>query len=134
MAPRPTHLIVRLPRSKAFVYYPTSTIPEEICPENWYDNPYWLHNPDLKDVRPLIEDYLRNQDIPLEGVRRLANYFVDYACHIAIAAYIFGGGEATLVFNVDVIKRLRALARSASTLEDLRTMIDVGMEYALDPI
>lgn len=88
----------------------------------------------MKGLRPLMEDYLYNRELSEPRVKILATYFVDYACHIAMASYLLGGGEGTLVFNLEVIRRLRTLAKSASSLEDLRLMIDVGMEAAIDPI
>ena len=127
-------LIVRDRRTGRPVTIPTSMIPEEIRPDNWFENPDWRYRSDRNILEPLICGYLEKNKLAPYEVRFVAQYLVDYACHIAVAAYIFGGGDETLEFNVECINRLRALAKSASTREDIGVMIRVGMEYALDPL
>ena len=134
MAPRPSHLIVRNKYTGEPMAVPTSEIPQEVWPENWYDQPYWLHNPELQYLRPLMDDYLHNRELNPSQVKILATYFLDYACHIVIMGFLFGGGQEHVDLCLPYIRRLRALKEFAKTMEDLRTMIDVGMEYALDPI
>ena len=127
-------LVVRDRRTGRPVTIPTSAIPEEIRPDNWFENPDWRYRSDRNILEPLIVRYLEKKLLANYEVRFVAQYLVDYACHIAVAAYIFGGGAASIEFNVECIKRLRALAKTASTRDDIGVMIRVGMEYALDPL
>lgn len=131
--PRPRALTVRNKRTGEPMDIPTDSIPREIWPENWYENSYWMYNPDRPVLEPLIRRYLNNEELSEAEVKLLATYFLDHACHIAIMGYLFGGGPESLENNLPYIRRLRSLAASASAVEDLRTMVDVGMEYALDP-
>ena len=127
-------LIVRDRRTGRPVTIPTSMIPEEIRPDNWFENPDWRYRSDRNILEPLICGYLEKKKLAPHEVRFVAQYLVDYASHIAVAAYIFGGGDETLEFNVECIKRLKVLAKSASNREDISVMIRVGMEYAMDPL
>ena len=34
---------------------PVSSIPEEIRPDNWFENPYWRHRPDGEDLDGLVD-------------------------------------------------------------------------------
>ena len=127
-------LIVRDRRTGRPVTIPTSMIPEEIRPDKWFENPDWRYRSDRNILEPLISRFLKREELASYEVRAVAQYLVDYACHIAVAAYIFGGGDETLEFNVECITRLRALAKTASTRDDIGVMIRVGMEYAMDPL
>ena len=127
-------LIVRDRKTGEPVTIPETAIPKEIRPDRWFENGYWRYRPDREILEPLILRYLEKDTLASYEVRGVARYIVDYACHIAVAAYIFGGGEETLEFNTECIRRLRALAKGASTREDIGEMIRVGMDYALDPL
>jgi len=130
---RPGFLIVRNRHTGEPMAIPTASIPREIWPETWYENAYWMHSPDRPVLEPLIKRYLEGEDLEEHEVRRLAAYVVDYACHIAIMGYLFAGGLEHAQHNIPCIRRLRALAKAASTREDLHVMIDVAMDHALDP-
>ena len=47
-------MIVRDRRTGRPVAIPISKIPEEIRPDNWFENAYWRHRPDGEDLEPLI--------------------------------------------------------------------------------
>jgi hypothetical protein len=126
-------LIVR-DREGRPVEIPFSSIPKSLWPSKIFENPYWIYSPDRPVLEPLVKAYLEGRDLSPDGVRRLATYFLDYACHIAIMGYLFGGGQEQLEHNLPLIRRLRTMAKSASTKEDLHEMIAAGMEYALDPL
>ena len=127
-------LIVRDRRTGRPVTIPTNSIPAEIRPDNWFDNPDWRYRSDRNVLEPLISRYLEKKELAPYEVKFVAQYIVDYACHIAVATYIFGGGAASMAFNDECIKRLRALAKMASSRDDIGVMIRVGMEYAMDPL
>lgn len=126
-------IVVRDRRTGRPVQIPVSFIPEAIRPDNWFENPYWRYRPDGEDLEPLIQALFADAPLELEQIKKLAQYILDYACHIATAAYIFGGGRESVEYNSEAVARLRALARMATTKEHIREMIRVGMEYALDP-
>jgi len=126
-------LIVRDRRTGKPVTIPISSIPAEIRPDNWFENGYWRYRPDKEDLEPLIQALFSQDFLGPRSIEVLAQYIVDYACHIAVAAYIFGGGPETLEFNVECIKKLRELREKAQDKRDIREMIRVGMDYALDP-
>jgi len=126
-------LVVTDRRTGRPVAIPISSIPPEIRPDNWFDNAYWRHRPDRGDLEPMIQALYSQDFLGPRSIQVLAQYIVDYACHIAVAAYIFGGGPESLEFNVECIKKLRELKASAKHKRDIREMIRVGMNYALDP-
>ena len=127
-------LIVRNRKTGEPVMIHETAIPKEIRPSKWFENGYWRYRPDKKVLEPIISRYLKARALASYEARAVAQYIVDYACHIAVAAYIFGGGDETLEFNTECISKLRALARGASSREDIGEMIRVGMDYALDPL
>ena len=126
-------MVVRNRLTSQPVSISTNSIPVEIRPDNWFENGYWRYRPDRNVLEPLISRYLEKEELASYEARFVAQYIVDYACHIAVAAYIFVGAE-TMEFNAECIKRLRALAKTASTRDDVSVMIRVGMECALDPL
>jgi len=125
-------LIVRDLRTGKPVAIPISSIPAEIRPDKWFENAYWRHRPDKEDLEPLIRALYTSDFLEPRSIQVLAQYVVDYACHIAVAAYLFGGGHKTLEFNAECIRKLRELKASAKEKRDIREMIRVGMDYALD--
>lgn len=127
-------LIVRDRATGRAITIPTNSIPGEISPDNWFENPCWQYRPDREDLEPLILAYLSKDFLGPRGIQQLAQYIVDYACHIACIGYIFAPEKLAYRLNVDCIRKLRALRAKAKTLEDLREMIRVGMDYALDPL
>jgi len=125
-----THLIVR-DRSGQPVHIPISSIPEEIRPDNWFENPDWRHRPDSGELEPLVRAFFSDEPLDQEAIAKLAQYIVDYAAFIAVGTYIFSGGRG-VEYNAEVLKRLRELRGRATSKENIREMIDVGMDYALD--
>lgn len=126
-------LIVRDRRTGQPVAIPISSIPAEIRPDNWFENPDWRHRPDRGDLEPMVRALFSQDFLGPRSIQALAQYIVDYACHIAVAAYLFGGGEGSLEFNVECIRKLRALQAAARDKRNIKEMIRVGMDYALDP-
>lgn len=116
------------------VLIPLSTIPVEIRPDNWFENPDWRFRGDRRVLEPLLLRYLEKDELEEYEVRFVAQYIVDYACHIAVAGYIFSPDKSGYEFNVEFIRMLRALRDKARTREDISEMVDVAMEYALDPL
>lgn len=110
-----------------------SSIPEEIRPDNWYENPFWRYTTMRRILKPLINALYTDKPLLVNEIRCLAQYIIDYACHIAVGVYLFGGGKENITFNVECIQKLRILSKGASTKDDIREMIRVGMNYALDP-
>jgi len=125
-------LVVRDIRTNKPVSIPTSSIPLEIRPDNWYENPHWRYNPMKRILEPLINALYSNIPLAAHEIQYLAQYITDYACHIAVGVHLFGGKDTT-AFNVECIKKLRILKEGASTKDDIREMIRVGMDYAMDP-
>lgn len=115
------------------VAIPISSIPPEIRPDVWFENPDWRFRPDRGDLEPMIRALFSQDFLGPRSIQVLAEYIVDYACHIAVAVYVFGGGKDSLEFNGECIRKLRELKASAKDKRDIREMIRVGMDYALDP-
>jgi len=127
-------LIVRDLTTGRPIAIPTSIIPEEIRPSEWFENPYWMYRPDRGILEPLMKAYLKHEDLLPHDVKFLARYMVDYACHIAVMGYLFAGGPETLPFNLECIRKLREIESRAKTRADLNEMINVGMDYELDSL
>ena len=127
-------LIVRDRRTGKPVTIATSSIPRSIRPDTWYENAYWMYHDSRLVLEPLIRRYLENEEFESHEVQYLAQYFLDYACHIAVMSYLFGGGEETVQHNAEVIAKLRDLKKGARTRRDLVMMIHVARDYALDPL
>ena len=128
----PGFLIVRDRKTGRPVSIPISSIPVEVHPSKWRENAYWMWSPDRPILEPLIRKYLDQKDLYDSEVRILASYMVDYACHIAVMGYLFGGPEHNLEYNLECIRKLREIQARAHTRADLNEMINVGMDYALD--
>ena len=126
-------LIVKDRKTGRPMEIPTSSIPKEIRPDNWFENAYWMSRTDRNVLEPLIRALYEERNLASVEIQILAQYIIDYACHIAVMAYLFGGGQETLEFNAECIKTLRFMACKARTKRDIRNMINKGMEYALDP-
>lgn len=126
-------LVVQNRKTGKPVSIPTSSIPEEIRPDNWYENPFWRYTTMRRILDPLINALYTDTPLLVNEIQCLAQYMVDYACHIAVGVYLFGGGKESIALNVECIKKLRTLMKGASTKDDIREMIRVGMDYALDP-
>ena len=129
---KPGFLTVRDRRTGQPISIPISSIPREIHPSKWCENAYWMWSPARPILEPLIKKYLDHRLLTSDEVRILADYMVDYACHIAVMGYLFGGGESTLEYNLECIRKLREIQPRAHTRPDLNEMINVGMDYALD--
>jgi len=130
----PGFLIVRDRKTGRSKPIPISSIPREIHPSKWRENAYWMHSPDRPILEPLVRKYLEGRDLTYDEVKILANYFVDYACHIAVMGYLFGSGAFTLEYNLECIRKLRGIQARAHMRADLNEMINVGMDYALDAL
>ena len=124
------HLIVRDRKSGRPVAIPISSIPEEIRPENWFENAYWRYRSDGEDLEPMIQALYDGSPLSEESIRKLSQYIFDYACHISVMGYLFGGVQE---YNIECIRKLREIKKEAKSKEDVKTMIRLGMEYALDP-
>lgn len=129
-------LIVRDCQTGRPVSIPIHMIPARIQPDSWFEKAYWMHRHDRGDLEPLIQGLFGDYPLSREDIRRLAQYVVDYAGHIAVMAWMFSPPderEETLEYNGEAMDRLRILRNKAETKEDVREMISVGMDYALDP-
>jgi len=113
------------------VYIPISSIPEAIQPDNWFENPDWRYRPDRGDLEPLVRALFKDEPLNQKSIAKLAQYIVDYAASIAVGTYILSGGGG-VEYNAEVLKRLRELRGRATSRENVREMIVVGMDYALD--
>jgi len=82
----------------------------------------------------VVQTYLSKRPMTRAMAKYLAQYIFDYACHIAVMAYLFGGGEDTLPFNSECIRRLKPLRDMAHTRRGVSVMLRVAMEYAMDPL
>jgi len=127
----PKYLIMRNRRTGLPVHVRTDSIPVEIRPDKWFENPDWRYRTDRGDLEPLVRALFSEELLSKEQIKELAQYIVDYAGNLAAAVYLFGGKEA-LDFNAECMRRLREIRDLASTKDDVREMISVGIDYALD--
>lgn len=132
-----SHLIVRDRKTGQPIPIPKEAIPMELHPDNWFENAYWRQREDQGELGPLIRKLYSDKTLTAREVKKLAQYIVDYAAHIAIAAWIFTDTQkekdAVFRLNVEALSKLRTKEDEAETEEDIREMIQIGMEYAIDP-
>lgn len=55
-------LIVRDGHTGKPIPIPTSNIPAEIPPDNWFENGYWRYRPDKGILEPIIMKYLEDKN------------------------------------------------------------------------
>ena len=113
------------------VQIPVSSIPEEIRPDNWYMNPDWRHRPDRAAFEPIVQKLLTEQPMTRDEVARLAQYVVDYAAHIAVAVYLFSGGEHIGYYG-GLVRRLRQMRDGATRRRHVMRMLQLGLDHGLD--
>lgn len=127
-------LIVRDRETGKPVAVPISSIPEEIRPDNWYENPQWQYSRALlsEEVAEFFKD--SKAEIHEQSARRLAQYIYDYAANIAVAGWLFGDNKQEyLEFMRPCLQQLRTLKEKAQTKRDILDMIHISMDYAVDP-
>ena len=108
-----------------------SSIPEEIRPDSWYENPDWRHRPDRAAFEPVIQKLLTEQPMTREEVTRMAQYVVDYAAHIAVAVYLFSGTQHTDYYG-GLIRRLRQMRDTATRRKHVMKMMQLCLDNSLD--
>ena len=124
-------IIVRDRSTGKPVHVAVSTVPEPIRPDNWYENAYWMYRPDCEEFKPIIQKLLGEDQITKKDVKKLAQYIVDYAAHIAVAVWLFSGGQY-LDYYSDLVKRLRQMRDKATKRKHVMRMLQLGLEQGLD--
>ena len=113
------------------VQIPVSSIPEEIRPDNWFENPDWRHRPDRAAFEPIIQKLLTEQPMTRDEVKRLAQYVVDCAAHIAVAVYLFSGNHYIDYYG-GLLRRLRMMRDTATRRRHVMRMLQLGLDHGLD--
>ncbi len=113
------------------VQIPVSSIPEEIRPDNWYENPDWRHRPDRAAFEPIVQKLLTEQPMTRDEVARLAQYVVDYVAHIAVAVYLFSGNQHIDYYG-GLLRRLRQMRDTATRRRHVMRMLQLGLDQGLD--
>lgn len=114
---------------------PISSIPEDIKPDNFYQNSYWMHRPDGEELKELVMGYLNKRDLTHAEVQALAQYIYDYNGNIAVASYLLSGRDkGILEFQVEVMGKLREVLKMASERKHINEMINIGRDYGNDPL
>ena len=113
------------------VQIPVSSIPEEIRPDNWFENAYWMHRPDSDRFRPVIGKLLEEQRLTGDEIRMLAQYVVDYAASIAVAVYLFSGQRDTGYYG-GLVRQLRQMRDEATKRKHVMRMLQLCLEHSLD--
>jgi len=128
-----TKVIIVRDRAGNPVEIPVSSIPEEIRPDNWFENPDWRHRPDRKAFEPVIQKLLNRQRMAGDEVAMLAQYVVDYASHIAVAVYLFSGQRDTGSYG-GLLRRLRQMRGTATKAKHVMRMLQLCLEEGMDPL
>jgi len=113
------------------VHVPVSSVPMAIRPDNWFENPDWMHRPDSAELKPIVEKLLGEDALSREEVARLAQYIVDYAAHIAVTVWLFSGGQNVDYYR-ELIRRLRQMRGTATRRRHVMRMLQLGLEQGLD--
>jgi len=124
-------IIVRDRATGKPVHVAVSSLPESIRPDNWYENAYWMHRPDCEEFKPIIQKLLDDKPITEGEVNKLAQYVVDYAAHIAVAVWLFSGGQY-LDYYGGLVRRLRRMRNRATRRKHVMRMLQLGLEQGLD--
>ena len=112
-------------------HVPVSSVPESIRPDNWFKNAYWMHRPDSAEFKPIIQKLLDDKPLTKEDVRKLAQYIVDYAAHIAVTVWLFSGGR-NIDYYSGLVGRLRQMRDTATRRKHVMRMLQLGLEHSLD--
>ena len=113
------------------VHVPVSSVPEAIRPDNWFENPYWMHRPDCDKLKPIVQKLLDDKRLTRDDVARLAQYVVDYAAHIAVTVWLFSGG-GSVDYYAGLVGRLRRMRDTATKRKHVMRMLQLGLEHSLD--
>jgi len=124
-------IIVRDRTTGKPVHIPVSSVPEAIRPDNWFENAYWMHRPDVDDLKPIIQKLLGEDPLSREEVTRLAQYVVDYAAHIAVTVWLFSGGQGVDYYS-ELMRRLRQMRGTATKRKHVMRMLQLGLDNGLD--
>jgi len=130
----PCSLIVRDRGTGRPVEVPITLIPKELWPETWYDNVYWMHSKALlrEEVQQLFQD--PEKDLPEELTQKVATYILDYVKNMAVAVWLFNPDKQRyLEYMRPSLTKLSALKNGARTRKDIREMISVCLDCAMDP-
>ena len=108
-------------------------VPEELRPDNWYLNPYWVFSGALS--REEVLKFLRG-DVDVLLARKVAQYVLDYVCNMASATYLAlppGDRDLYLRFMAPVIRRLREVKERVRSRDDVWDMVETALDVGMDP-
>ena len=112
-------------------------IPPELRPDLWMENAHWMHNKYL--TQDQVMQYLKKEPLGEELAYRIGKYVLLHTQNIATANWlIMSEGiedkQATLELMEPCIRRLKAvLQRKPRNTRTIDIMVDICMEYAVDP-
>lgn len=130
----PAYVIMRDARTGQSVRLPVGVIPKIFWPETWYENPYWMYSGALSraDVAEFFQDPQR--EIRPDFAHRLATYILNYIQNMAAIVWLMNPEKERYLRNMRTcIEKLSELKARAKRRKDVKDMIDVCLDYAMDP-
>ena len=129
----PAYVVMRNINTGQPVRIPVGVIPKIFWPETWYENPYWMYSGALSraDVAEFFQD---QREIRPDFAHRLATYILDFVQNTAAAVWLMNTDkEGYLKHMRPCVEKLLGLKARARCRKDVKDMIDVCLDYAIDP-
>jgi len=129
----PAYVIMR-DTSGRLIRIPVGIIPKIFWPDTWYENPYWQYSGAL--TRADIHEFFSEseKEIRVDFAHKLATYILDYVRNICAVVWLMNPNrDAYLEQMTPCIMKLSELKAKAKCRKDVMEMIQVCLEYAIDP-
>ncbi|MCK5160237.1 MAG: hypothetical protein KAQ99_01560 [Candidatus Aureabacteria bacterium] len=137
MIKNPEFLFVTDRHTGHLVKLNTNIVPPGIRPALWMENAHWMYNKYL--TQDQVMQYLKKEPLGEELAYRLGKYVLIHTQNLATANWLIMSEtpedkQATFDLMEPCIRRLKAvLQRKPRNTRTIDIMIDICMEYAVDP-
>lgn len=137
MLENPPFLYVTDHISNRLILIDPNDIPPELRPALWMENAHWMHNKYL--TQDQVMQYLKKEPLGEELAYLIGKYVLLHAQNLATANWLIMSEtpkdkQATLELMEPCIRRLKAvLQRKPRNTRTIDIMVDICMEYAIDP-
>ena len=130
----PAYVVMRDAATGQPVRIPVGVIPKIFWPETWYENPYWMYSGGLSkaDIAEFFQDPQR--EVRPDFAHKLATYILDYVQNMAAAVWLMNPDKDGYLKRMrPCVEKLSQLKVRARCRKDIMDMVDICLDYAMDP-
>ena len=132
----PAHVYVRDRETGEIVAVPTSEFPAEFIPEVWFENPYWKYSGYLSKAE--VMKFLEKKPLNPDEAYKIGKYILLFVKNLACAGWLFSsseeGREKYFRYMLPCIRKLHEILLRVKSRGEVWGMLNVCLEYGLDPI